>query len=591
MKAGERSYGKGEIIYREGDPSNAVYVVVSGRVELFREDPEGGVVIGRVGPIEMFGETDILHDGPRETGARALQRTVVKRVPREEFMVWVQNEPNAGLRVMGLLVDRLRAADAIISRSRDGSVVFGPAVGGLGAGLVEVVKAWIRNRKRRWKGGGGTFGDGAQPFSVGIATVNNDIEGAWTRALISLLEGRFGISVRDVPVSVQLDAGADQMQVSAAMLKARQILGREEGLDLLIWGDVHAEGYSLWFSPVGPADDERPGSYGPYLLLELPGDQEPPVGDLFYLAVLAAIEPMTEAQRGLQHHLLLAAQQALPAMPDGLPVSWNMEQQRMALTCYGHALATIAALEGDAAWYDQAGEVYNAAINRLPQGEHGIEEAQLRKHFGGVLQAASDRRQEVALLERAVEEYRISVDCLVKASYPQEWGGAQNRLGQALYKWDLLTGQPVLLKEAMTAFQLALQVFTRVESPLRWADVMNNLAQVLQVYGDQVKSPEVLERAVDACRAALEFRVRERMPLAWAACQNTLGTALFLLDKHRQSTEHLDEAGAAYTGALEVYRQMGATRQAAVAEKNLAHVQRLNKIRSERRVVMPDWAD
>jgi tetratricopeptide (TPR) repeat protein len=589
VKAGERSYGKGEIVYRQGDPSDAVYVVVRGRIELFRDDPNGPVVVGRVGPIEMFGETDILSGGARESGARVTQKAIVKRVPREEFMVWLQNEPNAGLRVMGLLIERLRAADAIISRSREGGQVFGPGLG-LGGGVVALVKAWIERFQQGRKGmeGGPS---GAQPFTIGIATVNNDIEGAWTRALISLLEGRFGINVRDLSASVQLEAGADQTQVGAASLKARQILGREYGLDLLIWGDVHADGYSLWFTPAGTGDDERPGCFGPYLSLELPGDQEPPAGDLFYLILLAAIEPMTEAQRGLQHQLLIAAHQALPALPDDLPVSWNMEQQRTAMTCYGHALATIAALEGDAAWYDQACEAYNAAINRLPHGDHGIEEAQLRKHWGGALQAAGDRRQEVALLERAVEEYRISVECLVKASYPQEWGAAQNRLGQALYKLDLLTGQPALLKDAMVAFQSALQVFTRGESPMRWADVMNNLAQVLQVYGDQVKSPEVLERAVDACRAALEFRVRDRMPLAWAGCQNTLGTALFLLDKHRQSTEHLDEAAAAYTGAVEVYRQMGASRQAAVAEKNLAHVDRLNRIRKERRVGTPDWAD
>lgn len=592
MKAGERTYGRGEVIYRQGDPSDAVYVVVSGRVELFREDPDGAVVIGRVGPIEMFGETDILSDGPREAGARALQKTLIKRVPREEFMVWVQNEPNAGLRVMGLLVERLRAADAIISRSRDGRDVFGPAAGGLGMGFFEAVKTLIRRYGgRRPTRGGPANGDGSKPFRIGVAAVNNDIEGAWTRALAGLLEERSGIVAHDLPVSVQLDAGSDQAQVVAATLKARQVLGREDGLDLLIWGDVHADGYTLWFTPAGPADDERPGSFGPYLLLELPGDQEPPAGDLFYLAALAAIEPATEAQRGLQHQLLIAAYQALPAMPDGLPVAWNMEQQRTALACYGHALATIAAQEADAVWYDLAGEAYNAAVNRLPRGDHGIEEAQLRKHWGGVLQAAGDRRQDVALLERAVEEYRIAVECLVKVSYPLEWGGAQNRLGQALYRVDLLTGQPALLKEAMAAFQLALQVFTRTDQPVRWADVMNNLAQVLQVYGDQVKSPEVLERAVDACRAALEFRVRERTPLGWASCQNTLGTALFLLDKHRQSTEHLDEAGAAYTGALEVYRQMGASRQAAIAEKNLAHVQRLNKIRVERRIALPDWGD
>lgn len=589
MKAGESSYGKGEIVYRQGDPSDAVFVVVSGRVELFRDDPKGPVVIGRVGSIEMFGETDILSGGPRESTARVLQKAVVKRVPRDEFMVWLQNEPNAGLRVMGLLVERLRAADVIISQSREGGQVFGQTFG-LGIGFVDLVKSWVRRYQQNRKGERDGSG-GAQPFSVGIATLNNDIEGAWTRALASLLEERFGINCRDLSVSVQLEAGADQTQVGAALLKARQILGREHGLDLLIWGDVHADGYSLWFTPAGQGDDERPGCFGPYLSLELPGDQESPAGDLFYLILLAAIEPMTEVQRELQHQLLIAAHQALVPLPDGLPVTWNMEQQRTALTCYGHALSTIANLEVDAAWYDQAGEAYNAAINRLARGEHGIEESQIRKHWGAALQAAGDRRQEIASFERAVEEYRISVDCLVKASYPQEWGAAQNRLGQALYKLDLLTGQPALLKEAMVAFQAALQVFTRGESPMRWADVMNNLAQALQVYGDQVKSPEVLERAVEACRAALEFRARDRMPLAWAGCQNTLGTALFLLDKHRQSTEHLDEAAAAYTGALDVYRQVGASRQAAVAAKNLAHVQRLNKIRVERRVVMPDWAD
>lgn len=588
MRAGERSYSKGEIIYRAGDPCDAVYVVVSGRVELFREDAEGAVVTGRVGPIEMFGETDILHDGPRESSARALQRTVLKRVPRDEFMVWVQNEPNAGLRVLGLLVERLRAADAIITHSREGGEVFGPPPEGLGMGIIQAVKAWLRYRRQR---AGGGLTDGAKPFTIGIAIVNNDVEAAWTRALASLLEGRFGISVREVSVSLQLDPGADQNQVNAVVLRARQVLAREAGLDLLIWGDVHADGYSLWFTPAGQGDDERPGCFSPYLSLELPGDQEPPAGDLFYLVVLAAIEPMTEAQRSLQHELLVAAQQALPAIPDELPVAWNIDQQRTALTCYAHALSTIAAFETDTAWYDAAGEAYNAAINRLPRDDHGMEEVLLHKSWGNMLQAVSDRRQDVAALEQAVAEYRVSVECLVKAAYPLEWGAAYNRLGQALYKLDLATGQPNLLKEAMGAFQAALQVYTRAESPQRWADVMNNLAQVLQVYGDQVKSPEVLERAVDACRAALEFRARDRTPLGWASCQNTLGTALFLLDKHRQSTVHLDEAGAAYTGALEVYRQMGATRQAAIAEKNLAHVQRLNKIRGERRVAMPDWAD
>ncbi|MTJ82087.1 MAG: Crp/Fnr family transcriptional regulator [Telmatospirillum sp.] len=593
MKAGEHIFGRGEIIYHEGDPCDAVYVVVSGRVELFRETSDGTVILSRVGPIEMFGETDSLSDGVRESSARALSRTRVKMVPRSEFMVWVQNDPSAGLRVLGLLVERLRMADAIISGNREALYQQGLALGGgVGGGFLERLIQWLHRRRQaagadrlaQWGGGGG------QVFQIGICQVNNDVDGAWTRALAGLLAERVGIAVRELGASIRLDYNADQAQVSAMAVNVRQVMGHEPGLDLLIWGDVHADGYSLWFSPAGAVDEDRPGAFSPYLHLELPGDQEPPAGELFYLCVLASIEPLTDPQRQLQHDLLTSAFQTVPAFPDGLPVAWNLEQQRTALAYYAGAMAAAAPLESDPAWFERAAEVYEAALLRLTDGQHGVEESVLRKHRGGVLMALSDRRQDVSLLDLAVQEYRLSVECLVKAAYPLEWGGAHNRLGQALYKLDLLTGQPALLKEAMSAFQSALQVFTRAEAPLRWSDVMNNLAQVLQVYGDQVKSPEVLERAVDACRAALEFRQRERAPLAWAGCQNTLGTALFLLDKHRQSTSHLDEAAQAYTGALEVYRQMGATRLAAVAEKNLAHVARLNKIRGERRVAMPDWA-
>ncbi len=586
MNAGERTYGRNELIFREGDPSDAAYVVVSGRVELSKLGPDGPVLLAMLGPTEMFGEMGLFDDAPRSASARAAEKTRVKIIAREEFKNWLQDEPGAALRVVGMLVERLRMADAIIA-GQQGSQSYTPPTARRNP--FGVMLAWLRRLRRPTAESDGSLS--IKPLIIGVATVNNDIEGAWTRALAGLLEGRQGIAVRSLPAALQLEPGADQAQINAVAVKARQMLAKDETLDLLIWGDVHADGFSLWFSANGVVDEDRPGGFSLYLKLELAGDLEPPVGDLLYLAVLAAIEPANDDQRNLQRRLLPQAEAALPGFVGGLPVAWNLEQQRSALTCYGHAAATIAVLEGDAQWHARAAEAYGAAILRLGQSEHGLEEAQLRKHMGGVLQAAADRNQSPELLEQAVGEFRASAECLVKSVYPQEWGGAQNRLGLALYKLDLLTGRTDLLKEAMSAFQAALQVFTRMEAPQRWADVMNNLAGALQVYGDQVKSAEVLERAIDACRAALEFRPRSRTPLGWAASQNTLGTALFLLDKHSKTTEHLDEAVGCFTGALEVYRQFGLVRQAAVAEKNLAHVQRLNKARGERKVAMPDWAD
>ncbi len=587
MKAREQTYGRDEVIFREGDSSESVYVVVSGRVELSKLGPDGPVILATLGPQEIFGEMGVFDDNRRSASARSIEKSRVKILSRDEFVEWLETEQGAALRVIGMLVERLRAADAVIAGLQT-APASGPSVGM--TTLIGGLMSWFR-RRRRSAAGTGAPGAAAQPFVIGIAMVNNDVEGAWSRALLTLLEGHPGIAVQALTASLQMEAGGDQTQVNAAAVRARQVLAHEEILDLLIWGDVHADGYTLWFTAAGAVDDDRPGSVSLHHSLELAGDLEPPVGDLLYLAALAAIEPINEQQRGQQRQLLPNAYHGLGPLVGNLPIAWNLEQQKSALTYYGHAAATIAGWEADPAWYDLAAEAYRGAVLRVARNDHSLDEALLRKHLGGVLMAAGDRRGDVGQLEQAVTEFRVAAESVLKAAYPQEWGGAQNRLGAALYKLDLLTGQPELLKEAMTAYQSALQVFTRAEAPQRWADVMNNLAQVLQVYGDQVKSPEVLERAVEACRAALEFRPRQRTPMAWASSQNTLGTALFLLDKHRQKTDHLEEAAAAFSGALEVFRQYGAARLAAVAEKNLAHVAKLNKTHGERKTAVSDWAE
>lgn len=604
MKLREKSFDPDEIVFREGDAADCVYMVISGRVQLTKAGVNGPVPLALLGAQELFGEMGPVDDSPRNATARTVEKTRVRIVPKEQFRAWIADEPEAALRIIGTLVERLRAADEMIARL-GGSILAGaasasaaaavkavesasPADGTRRMGLVEALVSLFRHH-----GNPLTRGEGPVPaFRIGICEVNNDYEGAWTRALATLLEGRSGVETRLIGQSLRIEPGADQIQAAAAVTRARQILSQHGSLDLLVWGDVHEDGYSLWFTAAGPADEDRPGTFGPFLPLELAGNLEPPVAELFHAAVLAAVEPQNDGQRVLQKLYLPAALQQLPASPEGLPTAWNLEQQRTALMACGHGLATSAAWDADADLYDRAADCYKAALLRLSdEARHGVEEATMRKHLGGVLQAAGDRRGDAALLDLAVIECRSVVDSLFKGAYPQEWAGAQNRLGLALYKLDLLTGQTAPLKEALTALQQALSVFTKAEQPQRWADVMANLAQVLQVYGDQMRNPEVLQRAVDACRASLEMRDGNRMPLAFAAGQNALGTALFLLDKHSRSSEHKEEARKAFQTALEVYRLLGVARLAAVTEKNLGHLGKLVKRQAQRRVATPDWVD
>ena len=91
MKAQERTYGKDEAIFREGDPSDSVFVVVSGRVELSKLGPDGPVVLAMLGPLEMFGEMGILDDSPRSA-------TVTEGTPTSTLPVSVSTMASASSR-------------------------------------------------------------------------------------------------------------------------------------------------------------------------------------------------------------------------------------------------------------------------------------------------------------------------------------------------------------------------------------------------------------------------------------------------------------------------------------------------------------
>ncbi len=402
--------------------------------------------------------------------------------------------------------------------------------------------------------------DAEIPFRIGLATLNNDVDAAWTRALAGVLENRAGIAVRVLEASVVAPSSNDQTQVMAAAARARQTMAAANDLDLLLWGDIHEEGFSLWFTPngLGSGDDDRPGSFGPYLRLDLPPELEPPLGEILYVSILAAIESQNESAAMRQRRLLPAALDMTDDPVKSLPSSWGPVRGRTALTCWGHACATRAAIDGDARWYERAQLPIAPPCSACRATSTGPTKPCCAAISAACCWRWARKKQDAALIEAAVAECRAAVECLIKTVHPHEWAGGQNRLGLALYRLDLLTGRTDLLRDALTAFQAALTVFTRAESPARWAEVMNNLAQVLQVFGDQTKSVEVLERAVEVSRSAVEVRSRERNPLAWAATQNSLGSALFLLDKHAGTAMHLDDAANAFANALDVYRAMGA---------------------------------
>ena len=66
----EKVYHPGEIVFEEGDPGRALFVVVEGAVEITRATAQGPYVLNTLGPGDAFGELALIDDFPRSATAR-----------------------------------------------------------------------------------------------------------------------------------------------------------------------------------------------------------------------------------------------------------------------------------------------------------------------------------------------------------------------------------------------------------------------------------------------------------------------------------------------------------------------------------------
>ncbi len=90
----EKSYAAGQIIFRQGDVGDRVYVVKSGEVEIVRENPDKGeTIIARLRDGEYFGEMALLSDAPRNATVRAATKVVALTIDRDDFQTLFASVP------------------------------------------------------------------------------------------------------------------------------------------------------------------------------------------------------------------------------------------------------------------------------------------------------------------------------------------------------------------------------------------------------------------------------------------------------------------------------------------------------------------
>ncbi|HVU11680.1 MAG TPA: DUF1003 domain-containing protein [Phototrophicaceae bacterium] len=105
----------GQHIFTAGDAGNKMYVVESGKIELFLQDKaDDRVELGYVEPGELFGELSFLSIHPRSNSARAVEDTKLIAIDQHDLEILVGSHPQSALDLLAGVSRRLDASNRLI---------------------------------------------------------------------------------------------------------------------------------------------------------------------------------------------------------------------------------------------------------------------------------------------------------------------------------------------------------------------------------------------------------------------------------------------------------------------------------------------
>jgi CRP/FNR family transcriptional regulator len=111
-----RTYGKGETIYSESDPADSVWVLVKGRIQIFKYTSQGRpLAIESIAPGELFGTLCRLGGSGRQYPCTAIASvdSEVIQISDRDFLESYNRHPALVLGVCSLCSQRLQAVQGL----------------------------------------------------------------------------------------------------------------------------------------------------------------------------------------------------------------------------------------------------------------------------------------------------------------------------------------------------------------------------------------------------------------------------------------------------------------------------------------------
>lgn len=113
--ARRRTFGRGEVVFHEGDPADSVHLIAKGRFAVRVTTPLGETATLAIrGPGEAFGELALVSDSPRSATVAALEPAETHSLYRREFDELRREHPLVNRVLVAILAASVRRMDELI---------------------------------------------------------------------------------------------------------------------------------------------------------------------------------------------------------------------------------------------------------------------------------------------------------------------------------------------------------------------------------------------------------------------------------------------------------------------------------------------
>lgn len=114
----------GQVIHHQGDESDAIYIVLNGRLRAIHERDDGEMrVVGEYGQGESVGELEVMTEGVRPATLHAIRDTELAKFPKSLFNSLALEHPGITIKISKIIAQRMRALieDPVFEQGKDKS--------------------------------------------------------------------------------------------------------------------------------------------------------------------------------------------------------------------------------------------------------------------------------------------------------------------------------------------------------------------------------------------------------------------------------------------------------------------------------------